>query len=82
MQKLSGLHLFRHVQKFAGDIGPRPAGHGAETKVRDMLEAHLRDLLVAGLSHRETSPWNRRVADPAKANWLLSRLLIYFPVTL
>ncbi|MHC4537932.1 MAG: M28 family peptidase [Planctomycetota bacterium] len=67
MQKLSGSHLFGHIQRFAGDIGPRPAGHAAETKARDALQAYLHRLEVTQteqLSFSTTDTWGYGTITP------------------
>jgi hypothetical protein len=67
MRNLSGSHLLAHVQKFAGNIGPRPSGHPGETKARTALHEHLRQLGIGQtelLSFSTTDTWGYGTISP------------------
>lgn len=87
MLKLSGSHLLGHVQKFAGAIGPRPAGHATETKARNTLQAYLQRLGVTTeqLSFSTTDTWGYGTISPPVlallSTWLPARYR-FFKATL
>jgi hypothetical protein len=87
MLKLSGSHLLGHVQKFAGAIGPRPAGHATETKARNTLQAYLQRLGVTTeqLSFSTTDTWGYGTISPPVlallSTWLPARYC-FFKATL
>ena len=67
MSPLSGAKLLQHVQRFAGDIGPRPAGHPAEAQARRQLEAELRRIglkQIEQLSFPTADTWGYGTITP------------------